>query len=117
MHDQHVAGGEVGQEVFPAPAETLDGFPFQMVNEAGGQRPAQVAAPRLHLRKTRAFHDRLQAATHGFDLGKFGHSGDRAHAAGCSAGSAKVMRLLNGSVTFISAMPRSSPCSPGWLWR
>ena len=79
MHDQHVARRELREQIFAAPPERLDGLAFELLGEVRGQRPAQVAAPRLDLLEARAFHDRLQAAADGFDLGKFRHGGAAAH--------------------------------------
>src|SRR6185437_13572637 len=100
---------------FGAAAKPGDGAALQPLDEILGQRPAQVAAVYVDLGKTRAFHDRLQAAAHGFDFGQFGHLTHHAHAAGFAVGSPKVMRLPNGSFTVNSSMPHSCSCSPGRL--
>ena len=43
-------------------------------NSMGTDTAAQIAAPRLHLRKARALHHRRKAAADSFDLGQFGHA-------------------------------------------
>ena len=73
MHHQHVAGGEIGEEIFCASAEAFDGLPFEPRGEILRQRPAQVAAARLDLGEARAFHDGRKPAAHGLDFGQFGH--------------------------------------------
>ena len=73
MHQQHLAGREIGQEIFGAAPETGDGLPFKARSEVARQRPAQVAAPRLDRREARPLHDRLEAAPHRLHLRKLGH--------------------------------------------
>src|SRR6516162_2109183 len=73
MHHQHVAGGQVGEQIFGAAAEPLDPLAFEPGDEVLRQRPAQVAAVRDHLGETRAFHHRRKSAAHGLDFGQFGH--------------------------------------------
>jgi hypothetical protein len=73
MHQQHLAGGDIRQQVFRPPADAADGLPFQPVGEVLRERKAQVRTARLDAHEARTFHHRLQAAAHGFDLGKLGH--------------------------------------------
>ena len=73
MHEQNVAGGEVGEEILGAPAEAGHGLAFEALREILAERPAQIAAARFDLGEARAFHDRREAAAHGLDFGKFGH--------------------------------------------
>ena len=47
MHHQHVAGGEVGEQIFGTPAEPLDPLAFRASDEVLRQWPAQIAAVRL----------------------------------------------------------------------
>ena len=76
MHQQHVAGRQVGQQIFRAPAEAGDGLASQPFREILRQRPAQIAAAHLDFGEARAFHRRLKAAAHRLDFGKFGHGTD-----------------------------------------
>ena len=73
MHQQHLAGGDVGQQIFGAPPDPADGLALQPVGEILREREAQVRPARLDPHETRAFHHGLQAAAHGFDFGKLGH--------------------------------------------
>ncbi len=77
MHQQHVAGGQIGQQVLGAPAEPLDGLALEPRDEILRQRPAQVAAARLHLLEARALHGGRKAAAHGLDFGQLGHGSNR----------------------------------------
>ena len=74
MHQQHVAGGKIGEEILGAAAEPFDRLALEPGGEILRQRPAQIAAPRLDLGEARALHDRLQAAADGLDFGQFGHA-------------------------------------------
>ena len=49
MHHQHVAGRQVGEQIFGAAAEPGHGLAFEPLREILRQRPAQVAATRLDL--------------------------------------------------------------------
>ena len=46
MHDQHVAGRQIGQQIFGAAAEPLDGLALEALLEVLGDRPAQVRRSR-----------------------------------------------------------------------
>ena len=74
MHQQHVAGGEVGEQVFRPPPEPGDAAPLQPLDELPGQRPAQVGAARLDPHEARALHHGLQPAPDGLDFGQLGHA-------------------------------------------
>ena len=73
MHQQHVAGIEIGHQVLGAAAETGHRAPLQPRGEIGLERKAQAGAAGLSAFDARALHRRLQAAAHGFDLGQFRH--------------------------------------------
>ena len=92
MHDQHVAGGQSGEQIFRAPAEAVDGPALEPLREMLRQRPAQVARGEARPARTRALHRRLKAAAYGLDFGKFGHRSitapRRANEYGCAAHSA-----------------------------
>jgi hypothetical protein len=75
MHQQHLAGRDIRQQIFRAPADAADGLTLEPVGEILRERKAQVRPARLDAHETRALHHRLQAAAHGFDLGKLGHLG------------------------------------------
>ena len=107
MHQQHVAGGEIGEQVFGAPAEPLDGLAFEPRLEIFRQRPAQIAAARFDFREARTFHDRRKAAAHGLDFGQFRH--DRSY-----PDTAAPDRLHEQSAT--AAGGRHSAPRGGALW-
>ena len=73
MHQQHLAGGQVGEQILGAPPEPGAGRSFDALHEVFRKRKAQVAAPRLDLGEARAFHHRRKAAAHGLDFGQLGH--------------------------------------------
>ena len=69
MHQEHVAGGEIGHQVFGAAAETGHGLAFETRDEVLLERKPQVFAPDFGLHNPRALHGRLQAAADGLDFG------------------------------------------------
>jgi hypothetical protein len=73
MHDQHLAGGEIGEQKLAAAAEAGDGLALELLDEIDRQRPAQIAAARLDFAKALALHHRRQAAAHRLHFGQFGH--------------------------------------------
>jgi hypothetical protein len=73
MHQQHIARREIGQEVFRPPAEPGHRLALEPLGEILRQRPAKIAAPRLHMRKARALHDGRKAPPYRLDLGQFRH--------------------------------------------
>ena len=73
MHDQHLAGGEIGEEVFGAPAERDHLLALEARGEALGKGQAQIRTALLDLVEARADHRGLEAAADGLDFGEFGH--------------------------------------------
>ena len=73
MHQQHIAGGEIDQEIFGTAADPGDGLALQPCREVGRQRPAQIAPARLHGLEARALHDGLEAPPHRLDFRKLRH--------------------------------------------
>src|SRR5262249_44111846 len=73
MHDQHLAGRELGEQIFGAPAKLLDGRPDEAPPEIVRQRPAQVLAVGPDREERSVHHRGRQAPPHGFDLGQFRH--------------------------------------------
>ena len=73
MHQQHVAGGQICEQIFGAPADTRDGPAVEPLRKILRQWPAQIAAANLDLGKALAFHGRFEAAAYCFDFGQFGH--------------------------------------------
>ena len=61
MHHQHVAGRQIGEQIFGPPAHAGHGCAFEALGEILRQRPAQVAAMHLDLGEARALHRRLAA--------------------------------------------------------
>ena len=51
MHEQHVAGRKIGEQIFRPPAEAGHGLALQALREILRQRPAQIAA--MHARPWR----------------------------------------------------------------
>ena len=73
MHDKHVAGRKVDEQIFGAPADAGHGFALEPLREILWQRPAQVAAVNLDLGEARPLHGLGKAAAHRLDFGKLGH--------------------------------------------
>src|SRR5580704_13389020 len=73
MHDQHVTGREVGEEIFRPTAEAGHGLAFEPTGKILRQRPAQIAAVNFHFGEPRPFHRRLKAAPHCLDFREFWH--------------------------------------------
>jgi len=73
MHNQDVAGGKIGEQIFRAPAEAGHRCTGQPSRKVLGQRPTQIAAANLDLDEAFPRHGRFEAAAHGFDFGQFGH--------------------------------------------
>ena len=69
MHQQHVARGQIGHQVFGAAAETGHGLALQPRDKILLERKPQVLAPGLRFHDLRPLHGRLQAAADGFDFG------------------------------------------------
>ena len=73
VHEQHVAGGKIDQEIFGAPAEPGHQLACQAVGEIFCQRPAQIAAANLNPRDAFARHRLFKAAADRFHFRKFRH--------------------------------------------
>ena len=73
MHEQHVAGRKIGEQIFGPPAEAGHGLALESLGKILRQRPAQIAAMHLDLGEARALHGRLEPAAHRFDFRQFGH--------------------------------------------
>ena len=73
MHDQRLAGGEVGDQIFGPPPQRGEGLPFEPLDEPFGKRKAQIRPPLFHPDQAAAFHDGREAAPDGFDFGQLGH--------------------------------------------
>ena len=73
MHDEHVARGQIGKEIFGAAAEAGHRLAFQPLGEILRQRPAQIAAAHFDLDEALALHGGLEPAAYGFDFRKFRH--------------------------------------------
>src|SRR5215204_5426727 len=69
MHDQHLAGREVGQEVFRPPPQPDDFLAGEPRAEALGKPEAQIWPPLLDLVDPCADHRRLKPAADRLDLG------------------------------------------------
>ena len=73
MHEQDVAGGEIGEQILGTAAEAFDGPAFEPRDEILRQRPAQVGTPCLDLGEARALHDGRETAAHRLDFGQLWH--------------------------------------------
>ncbi len=73
MHQQHIAGGEIDQEVFGAAADSGDRLALQPRREVGRQRPAQIAPARLHVSKRAPCMTGSRPAPHRLDFRKLRH--------------------------------------------
>ena len=69
MHQQHVAGGEIGHQIFGAAAETGHGLAFEARHKILLKGKPQILSPGFGLDDFRAFHGALQAAADGLDFG------------------------------------------------
>ena len=75
MHQQHVAGAEIGHQIFGAAAEAGHGLPGQPRDKILLKGKAQILAAGFGGNDFRPLHDRLQAAADGLDFGQLRHSG------------------------------------------
>ncbi len=73
MHDQHVAGRQIGKQIFGAPTETGHRRAFEPPRKILRQRPAQIAAVDVDPDEAFSLHGRFEAAAHRLDFGQFGH--------------------------------------------
>jgi hypothetical protein len=73
MHQQHVAGGKIRQQIFGAATQPGHKLAIEPRNKILLEWKSQIAAPGLDSRDPLPLHYRLQAATDGFNLGQFGH--------------------------------------------
>jgi hypothetical protein len=73
MHDQHLAGGEVGEKVLGPSPKRRDLLAPQALGEALGQGKPQVRAPLLDGDDAGADQGGLEPPPHRLDLGKFRH--------------------------------------------
>jgi hypothetical protein len=74
VHYQCLVAIERRQQVLGAAVEPLDPRAGEALDEAFGQREAQVRTPRLDPGKARTFQHGRQATPHGLDLREFGHA-------------------------------------------
>jgi hypothetical protein len=75
VHDQDLAGGEVGEEVFGAASQRQDPLPREPLCEIRGKRIAQVRPAQFDAFEQGSRHHGFQATADGLDLGKLGHRG------------------------------------------
>ncbi len=69
MHQEHVARGQVGHQIFGAPAEAGHGLAFEPRDKIFLKRKPQIFPAGLRLDDFRPLHGRLQAAANGLDFG------------------------------------------------
>src|ERR1700716_3863551 len=69
MHQEYVARGKIGQQVFGATAETRHDLTLEPRDKILLERKPQVFSPGLGFYNLRSLHDRLQAAADGLDFG------------------------------------------------
>ena len=68
MHQQHIARGEVGHQIFGSPSEPGHGLAGQPRDKILLEWKPQVFPPRLRFHDFRPLHHRLQSATDGLDF-------------------------------------------------
>ena len=73
MHDQHLAGRKVGEEIFGAPAEAFNALPFKTRAEFRREGKAQIGAIDVEPADFVPHKRRLQTAAYGLNFGEFGH--------------------------------------------
>ena len=73
VDEEHVAGAQVEQEIFPAPAERSDRLSFETRGEAVRKRAAEVGAPQQYACNCLPSHHPLETTPHRFDFRKLGH--------------------------------------------
>ena len=73
MHDERVAGRELGDQVLATPVQPLHELTGEARGELVRQRPPQVRPPGDDLDELRALHHRLQRPAHLLDFRKFRH--------------------------------------------
>ncbi len=74
MHQQHVAGGKIGHQIFGAAAEPGHGLAFEARHKIFLEGKPQVFAAGFGFHDFCALHGGLQAAADGLDFGQFGHT-------------------------------------------
>jgi len=74
MHQQHIAGAEIGHQIFGTAPKPGDDLALQPRHEILLEWEPQILAPRLGGEDFGAFHRRLQPATHGLDFGQLRQS-------------------------------------------
>ena len=77
VHQERVAGREIGKQILATPGERSHGTPAQALSELVGKKRPQSGAPYADVLKACAAHGRRQLATDGLDLGQLGHDGYR----------------------------------------
>src|SRR6201995_6214136 len=75
MHQEHVTGGKIGQQIFSPAPKAGHSLTLEPRDEVLLEREPEVFAPGLRADDLRSFHGRLQAAADGLDFGQFGHRG------------------------------------------
>jgi hypothetical protein len=73
VHQQHVARGEIGHEIFCTAAQARDDLPLEPGHEIGLEGKAQIGPAGLRDDDFRTLHDGLKAAADGLDFGQFRH--------------------------------------------
>src|SRR5581483_12431805 len=69
MHQQYVAGSEIGHQIFGAAAEPGDGLTVKPADEISLKRESEVFAPDFGFFDPRPFHGRLQSPADGLNFG------------------------------------------------
>ena len=68
MHQQHIAGRKIGEQVFCAASQALYELAVQLLRKVFRQRPTEIAAAHLDFVEALAFHGGRQAAPNRLDL-------------------------------------------------
>jgi hypothetical protein len=73
VDEEHVAGRQVEQEIFSAPAERPDRLSFETRGEAFRKRATEAGAPEQHARYCRPSDRPFEPTPDRFDFGELGH--------------------------------------------
>ena len=74
MHQQYIARGKIGQQIFGTAAKPGHGLAFEPRHKILLKGKSQIFSAGFGLNDFGAFHRALQAAADGLDFGQFGHT-------------------------------------------
>jgi hypothetical protein len=74
MHDQSVAGRQLGEQIFSATRQRPNGLAPEASHKSAWEWLPEIASVEDDTVKARPAHDGLQTSSRAFDFRKFGHS-------------------------------------------